>query len=607
MPDPQPPIPDVPVAKVVPVPQWAEPGHRVDETAGASRVLIVGRVMAIGLTVILVALVARVAQLQTHTPPQIADRLDSQKSTAVLAARRGTLLDRHGRMIAVTRTARRLFVDPALIRDRNTFSEHVGYSLNLDPVAVEMAVSRRSRSRYVVIDQRMDEDRAARFDEVRRNIPGLATENIIVRDYPYGTLAGQLIGFVGADGDGLEGLERLFNDRLRGEPGRFRYLRDASGRPLWVEAATYQPNTDGQTIRMSLDITIQAIAEMHLAETVQKYRAESGQMIVMDPHTGEILAMANFPAFDPTAFGRQDADLRRNRAVTDTFEPGSTFKPFIWAAATQLGYARPEEMFDCTTSGVWRSSQGRRLRDARPQGLQSWEGVLIRSSNIGMAIVGERIGERQLHAMVRAFGFGQPTGSGLPGEVGGIVNPLPRWTHYSVTSVPMGQEIGVTGLQMVRAFAVLANGGFLVTPTIEPVGQDFEGTRIRERVLSEPIAAKTREVLGRVVTEGTGRRANSRLYAIFGKTGTAQLPDFERGGYHQDQYIASFVAGAPLDQPRLVIGCFIHRPDRAIGHFGGTVAAPPVMKVLEESLLYLGVHPDALRATTTVADGVIHD
>lgn len=586
------------------VPQWREPTATVDETAGAKRVLMVGRAMAIVLTLALIALLGRVLQLQTSPPPQIKERFDSQKSSATLAGRRGTILDRRGRMMAVTRTAKRLFVDPALIKDRNTFSEKVSYTLDYDPIEVEMAVSKKARSRYVVLDQRMDDERLEKLTGVDSDdrIAGLATENIIVRDYPYGTLAGQLVGFVGSDSNGLEGVERLFNDRLTGKPGAYRYLRDSQGRPLWVEAASYKPNTDGQTIRLSIDVTIQSIVEMHLAETVNKYRAEAGQMVVMDPQTGEILALANFPSFDPTSFSKQDAALRRNRTVTDVFEPGSIFKPFVWAAATQLGYAKPNELFDCTTSGVWRSSQGRRLRDAHAQGVLTWDGVLVKSSNIGMAIVGERMGAKHLHGVLKAFGFGSTTGSGLAGEVSGIVHPADKWTHYSVTSVPMGQEVGVTGLQMARAFAALANGGYLVTPSIEAVGQNgHTGPAIKERVLSESVARHTREVLHRVVTEGTGKKANSKLYALFGKTGTAQLPDFKNGGYFQDQYVSSFVAGAPLDKPRLVIGCFIQKPDKKVGHYGGTVAAPPVMKVMEESLLYLGVAPSPPVPTATVA------
>jgi cell division protein FtsI (penicillin-binding protein 3) len=309
--------------------------------------------------------------------------------------------------------------------------------------------------------------------------------------------------------------------------------------------------------------------------------------------------MANHPSFDPSQSGRLPADQRRNRAVTDVFEPGSILKPFVWSALSELTVARPQEQIDCTEAGYWVTPYGRVLRDAHGKGTLNWNEVLIQSSNIGMAKVAERVTPLQLHDIVGSFGFGQPTGSGLPGEVSGLVHPLAKWTKYSQSSVPMGQEIGVTALQITRAFCTFANGGMLVTPKVEMAPPSEPPAQIQLRVLSPETAAHTREILRRAVAEGTGRKADSKLYEIFGKTGTAQLPDFDNGGYHQDRYVSSFMGAAPFQQPRLVIGCFIHQPDKRIGHYGGTVAAPAAKKVLEETLLYLGVPPksqdDAVR------------
>ena len=419
----------------------------------------------------------------------------------------------------------------------------------------------------------------------------MATQPRLVRDYPYGPLAGQVIGFVGFDGDGLEGLERRFNEPLAGTPGALRYLRDSARRPLWVERTSYQPSTHGQSIRLSLDAAIQSIAQEQLLAACQRYAAAAGQMIVMDPHTGQILAMANYPFFDPTEFSQAKPDDRRNRCVTDVFEPGSTFKAFIWAKATEAGMARPDEIIDCTESGYYVSPKRRALRDAHAHGRITWDEVLVKSSNIGMAIVGQRMGIKPLHDAVRSFGFGSKTGSRLPGEVAGIVNPLRRWNHYSETSVPMGQEVAVTAIQLARAFCAIANSGYLVTPTILAPSPASTDEPIYERVLDPDAARYTRRVLRRVVTEGTGRKANSPRYEIFGKTGTAQVPDRQNGGYLDKQYVASFVAGAPVDHPRLVVVCAIHRPDPAQGYYGGTVAAPAVMGVIEQSLAYLGVPP----------------
>jgi cell division protein FtsI (penicillin-binding protein 3) len=556
---------------------------------GPARVLMVGRAMIVLVSVALVGLLGRVVQLQTAPQQRIADKVGSQRSTAKLTGRRGTILDRRGRALATTRIAKRLFVDPVLIVDHSSFSEKTGYGLGYDPVDIELAIAARPKSRYIVLDRRLDDRRVDLLKNL--DLPGLATEPVLVRDYPHGTIAGQLLGFVGAEGKGLEGMERQHEKQLAPEPGFVRYLRDARGRALWVEADQYQRPTDGKSLRLSIDVVIQSIAEDALAQAIEQFNADSGQLVVMDPATGEILAMANFPAFDPTTFNTSKPEDRRNRAVTDVFEPGSIFKPIIWSVATELGAADSNEIIDTTTTGVYRTSKGRRLHDADPHGRITWDEVLMYSSNIGMAIVAERVGAEKLHEAVTRFGFGKPTGSGLPGEVGGVVHPLKKWTHYSVTSIPMGQELSVTPLQMVRAFSAIANGGLMHTPTILPI--DSWPIQTGRRVLQARIADYTRSVLRRQVAEGGGRKADSKLYDLFGKTGTAQLPNFEQGGYYQDQYVSSFIAGAPENEPRLVVGCFITKPDKSIGHYGGTVSAPAVMKVIEQSLLYLGVPPNA--------------
>lgn len=562
-----------------------------DVRSGAPRVLWVGRTLIVLLSLTLLGLLGRVVQLKVDPSAPIAALVDSQHSSHTLMGRRGSLLDRRGRVLATTSVAERLFVDPYLIRDHSTFAERVGYGLGYSPVRVATAIASHPQSRYIVLDKRLNDKQLQAFSAL--DLPGLSLDPDLVREYPCGPLAGQVIGFVGADGRGLEGMERKFNPRLAGSPGELSYLRDAHRQPLWVTPSAYQPEHDGQAVRLSIDITIQAIAEKYLHEAVTKFGADSGQLVVMQPDTGEILAMANDPSFNPNDFKDSKPSQWRNRAVTDVFEPGSIFKPVIWSAATQLGAAKPDEMIDTTSNGVWRTPVGRRLRDAEPNGIITWDKVLIVSSNIGMAKVANRLGNEKLYRIVKAFGFGEPTGSGLPGEVGGIVHPLSRWTAYSTSSIPMGQEIGVTALQMVRAFSAIANGGTLVTPTILALDpSDPLHVPIRERILLPSIAAHTRAVLRRVVTEGTGRRANSDLYKLFGKTGTAQLPNLKAGGYYQHRYQASFIAGAPLEHPRIVVGCFIHDPDRSKGHYGGTVAAPAVRHVIERTLMYLGVPSD---------------
>ena len=564
------------------------PGALKRGDVGARRALLVGRILVVTISVAMLGVLARVGQLQLRPSPGITRLINSQRSGEDLPARRGSLLDRHGRVIAATRTAQRLFVDPLLIDDLNTFPENLGYQLDYDPAWVAQRLDGSRSQRYVVIDQQLGDARVARLEGFR--LSGLSTELRLVRDYPQHTLAGQVIGFVGVDGQGLEGLELKFDSRLRGVDGAMRYWRDASQQPLWVQQEGYHPPVDGRAVTLSLDLVIQSFVDDELAKTCQEYGAESGQIVVMDPLTGEILAMASWPFYDPQDAGATSAEVRRNRCVTDVFEPGSTFKPFVWAAATEAGVARPGEQIDCHM-GYYVSPQGRRLHDAHGYGLLSWEFVLVKSSNIGMAIVGQRLGARRMHEAVGRFGFGAIPGSGLPGEIAGLVNPLDKWTHYSVTSVPMGQEIAVTPLQLIRGFAVLANGGVLVTPTIHRVDPLRAGgePQINERIISQATADLTRRVLRSVVTDGTGRRLKDSAYEIFGKTGTAQVPG--PGGYLPDQYTAVFLGGAPFDQPRIVVACVIHRPDKSKGYYGGIVAAPAAMGVIERTLTYMGVAP----------------
>ena len=553
--------------------------------AGPRRALWVGGIWISLLTVILLGLLGRVVQLQTNPPEPIAKRVNTHQVTRELIARRGMLRDREGRVLAASRLARRLYVDPLLIEDRLTFEERVAHQMGYNPVRLEKRLHGQTSDRYVVLDRRLSEQKLAKFHQLDE--PGLATKPIVVRDYPYGQLAGPLIGFVGADGRGLEGLEAVYDQRLIGEPGQYRLLRNSRQQPLWIKRGSRREPDHGDSLRLSLDVMVQQIAERALNEAVNHYRAKAGMLVVLDPQTGEILAMANSPDYNPNRFSETSRDQRRNRCVTDVFEPGSIFKPIAWSGLTELNAARPEEKIDCT-EGAWTTDFGRTLHDAHGMGTITWRKVLILSSNIGMGKVAMRRDNETLHDIVRAFGFGQTTGVALPGEVKGLVNPLSQWNEYSQTSIPMGQEIGVTALQMARAFAVFANGGLLVKPTIHPV-RNLSDRTIERRVLPEETADQTRQVLRRVVTEGTGRKVKSKHYRIFGKTGTAQLPDFENGGYHQNEYMASFVGGAPVDNPRLVVGCFIRKPDPEVGHYGGIVSGPVVKRVIEKTLRYLDV------------------
>ena len=461
------------------------------------RALIVGR-LAVGLiSLMLLGLLGRVYQLQSQPAPRIAQLVGSQASTLPLDARRGGLVDRRHRPLAVTRVAHRLFVDPDIIGDPNTFSERVGYSLGYDPAELEMKLFQRRGSRYIVLDPRMSEQRWEAFQEMPP-LRGLSSHSILVRDYPQQHAAGQVVGFIGSEGKGLDGLELAFDDRLRPDPGQHSFVYDRGRNRLWLASEHYQLQADAEPIRLSLDLNLQAIAEEELAAAVEQFGAVSGQLLVMDPHTGEILASASYPFFSPSDYSEADKDLLRNRVVTDVFEPGSIFKPFVWAAALEAGLAKPDELIDCTDVGWWKPTRGPVLRDAHPQGTISWDDVLKVSSNIGMAVVAERMGKDMLHEVVESYGFGRPTGSGLPGEVGGLLRPVEKWSWTDLTRIPMGQGVAVTPLQVTRAFCALANDGVLVNPTIEARDRQTDAQRratVTSRVLSPRVAEHTRQVL----------------------------------------------------------------------------------------------------------------
>ena len=323
-------------------------------------------------------------------------------------------------------------------------------------------------------------------------------------------------------------------------------------------------------------------------------------MVVLDPQSGEIVAL--FDMLNPN-FTRDPVDdrttddlpvaLRPNRCVSDPYEPGSTFKPFIWACATEMGRARPEQKLPISPAGYWITPYGRRVNDAWPYGESTWRFVLVKSMNTGMAMVAEKLTQAEMQSILRRWGFGSPTRAGIPGETSGVVTPPAKWTEYTQTSVAIGHEIAVNTLQMVRAFSAFARDGTL--PMLRLTADDGvpSGLRIEQRAIAESTALDVREILADVMTNGTGRDAQSERYRLFGKSGTAELWDSELGQYHRDRYTSSFIAGAPFDHPRLVALCVLDDPDKTVAdHGGGHSAGPVVRDVLDFALSYLGVAPD---------------
>jgi len=545
----------------------------------------------------LFALIARIGYINVVHGDELAARANRQHMAfRPLPARRGAIYDRRGRILAGSCQAKSLFADPAIIEDKVAAADLIATILNQEPEQFLSVLTRRPNARFVWLARDLDPEVARTFQRLR--VYGLGIISEPKRIYPAGSLAGHVLGAVSADNRGLEGLELFWNDTLTGESGREEFIRDAAGRKIWMLNSNYRPPKNGMSIIISIDAVIQQFTEQILDDTCHKFRAKAGCAILMDPNSGEILAWACWPKVDPNIFASQPPQVRRNRGITDPFEPGSVFKPFVAVAALKHQVVDWQEKIFCYNGAY---TIGKRiLHDHHGYGDLTFPQIVIRSSNIGMAILGQRLGNERLYEAVRAFNFGRPTGIDLPGESRGIVRPLRVWNDYSTTSIPMGQEIAVTAIQLLTAFAALANDGLMVQPRLLRAVVNESGAIIRDNTQPKVIGraieshlARTmvRKVLRRVVEEGTGKKAKIPGHMVFGKTGTAQVPKANGRGYKPRAYVASFLGGAPAVAPKLVALVTVREPDPKIGYYGGTVSAPAVRKILENALKYLGIPP----------------
>lgn len=565
------------------------------------RAAVVLAVIAVGL----VGMTGRVAYLQTYGRQRAVRSAERQQHVnQTLLARRGTVFDRVGNALAMTIQTTALYVDPEFMLEQYQQEPHqpgdmakdlqrLADLIDQEPAKLEQIIRQNPKSRYERVAENLSEE-ACR--EVRKlKIPGTGLEPVPARYYPMGSIAAHVLGTVGKDGNGLEGLELMFQKDLAGKNGWMRVEKDAWRRPIGVEAEDYIPAAHGQHLVLTLDANIQMIAEQELANACTKHRAPRGEVIILDPQTGDVLALANWPTFNPQNLEDSTKDLRRNRSLTDPYEPGSTLKPFIMGPALDWGITRPTEIWSVADPYI--TSYGRRVSDVHSYGsLCSWD-VLVKSSNIGMAKLAGRMGNPKLHKALTGFAFGQRTGIELPGEDQGLLKPLPKWSRASTESVAQGYEMMVTPLQIARAFCAYANGGHLVTPRLIKGKLDAEGNVISRQaapnladtpqVIREETANLVKQILSDVVVRGTGTLGRSKYWNIFGKTGTAHIGG--KHGYANDKINASFICGAPVENPRIVVAFILHAPDRSTGRYGGSVSAPYAMRVVERTLGYLQV------------------
>ena len=509
----------------------------------------------------------------------------------IVLPKRGALLDRAGEPLALSMESQSVYARPHRVQDPEQLSQGLARILNLRAADVKQKLT--SDKPFVWIKRQVSSPEAEKIQALNPTGIGMFYEPN--RYYPQNQLAGQLIGFVGRDSEGLEGLELKYNDYIRGEAGSSVTERDALGRRVLVQGVEGLRIPPGSDVHLTLNTSIQHIAEKELEATVLKYRAKSGVAIVMEPFTGEVLALANYPAFDPNNYSKQSADQRRNRAVTDSFEPGSTFKTILAAAALEEGVVGKEDLFYCEMGKY--PYAGKVIHDTHPHGWLSFAKILQVSSNIGFTKVAQKLKKDRYYRYIEKFGFGQVTGIDVPGEVPGLLRKPESWSAIDLATHAFGQGISATPLQMVTAYAAIANGGFLMRPyvtrrVVSPQGEivlEIQPHVVR-RVISEKTARSLASILKDVTNEGgTGVMANVDGFEVAGKTGTAQKADPVHGGYAAKKRVASFVGFVPANDPRLVALVLIDEPE--VNVYGGVVAAPAFRNIAQAALRHLAVAP----------------
>jgi Cell division protein FtsI/penicillin-binding protein 2 len=482
-----------------------------------------------------------------------------------------------------------VFAVPSEIPDQTTTASLLARILKTEPQDI-LARFKSSRA-FCWIARKLDNDTAARIRDL--NLKGIYFEKESKRFYPKRELAAQAIGFVGLDDEGLGGLERSLNSPMRGKPGQMLISLDA--RRHWFGRVEKQPDP-GENVVLTLDEKIQYIAERELDAAMQRTHAAAATVIVQNPKTGEILALANRPTFDANAFHISDPQKMKNRAVSDIYEPGSTFKMVTIAAALEEKITNPDEVIDCQNGAIYIGNV--RIRDHKAYGLLTVSQILANSSDVGAIKLGLRLGEERFDRYIRAFGFGSQTGIELPGETRGITKPVSRWSKVSIGAISMGQEIGISPVQLISMVSTIANDGVYTPPRIvagtrdpnDPTGKVIFHPAPQHRVVSTVTAVEMKKMLEGVVLFGTGKKSILEGYTSAGKTGTAQKADPATGGYSQTKYVASFAGFAPAYDPAITIAVILDSP---VGpHEGGQVAAPVFKAIAQQTLAYLNVPQD---------------
>jgi cell division protein FtsI (penicillin-binding protein 3) len=526
-------------------------------------------------------LIGRLVMIQVARHDYYLEAADKQhKDRIELEPRRGAIFDRNGELLAKSITTQSLCADVEQVKNRQRTAARLSEAIGLPKESFLTSMS--GRKGFVWLERQIKS--VILISDMAAGIPGVSVRAEQSRSYPLREAASHIVGIVDRDGRGLEGVEKEFNQVLRGEPGWATIVRDATGERYLLLDGYKKPPRDGASVTLSVDGRLQSIAASRLHKTVERLDAKGGCVVMVDPRTGEILALANEPCFTPPCEGGA-SPATRNAAVTDMFEPGSTFKVVTAAAALEEGVMSPETLLDAE-NGKFRVA-GQTIHDHDPFDELTFTGAVVHSSNIAMAKVALELGEDRLYRYCKDFGFGSETGVPLPGEAAGVVRHPSKWSARSTATIAFGQEVSSTALQVTMAYAAVANEGVLLRPILVLSAKGPDGATISRaqtvpvrRVISRETARTLSRILAQVVSEGTGSEANLPWATVAGKTGTAEKYDPKTGTYSTKNYIASFVGYLPAEDPKVVCLVVIDEPN--VGSiYGGSVAAPLFREIME--------------------------
>jgi cell division protein FtsI (penicillin-binding protein 3) len=539
------------------------------------------------------AISGRLVVLQVFDAGSLDQAAARQRLTVIdLPATRGRIFDRNLNDLALSVPARAVWADPRLVRDKPRTAARLAKALDVKQATLARRLA--SKGRFVYLARRIPK---LRGDVVQRlNLPGVFVVADVARRYPSGTVAAQVLGFVDIEGHGQAGIEQQYDGLLRGHPGKIQLERDPQGRAIPQGRRSLEPAEPGTDLVLTIDQHLQYVTEQALYRAVRQHKAKAGSVVVMSPRSGEILAMANMPTFDPNRIAASKPEGRKNRAIADVFEPGSTNKTITAAAALQHGIVTPKtETIVPDNIPLCPEKTFRDSHSHAPE-LMTFADIVARSSNVGTIMAARDLGRDRLYKAEVDFGYGRRSGVDLPGESPGILRPAQSWYCTDLGTNAIGQGVAVTVLQMASVYATVANQGVLRAPTLLRGTVDARGRvakadrRPGRRVLSVRTARAMSKILEGVVKEGgTGTQAAMEEWRVAGKTGTARKPDTRRGGYRPGAYVGSFIGFAPAEKPAVVVAVVIDEPTR--GYYGGSVAAPVFREVTGAALRRLGVVP----------------